>query len=199
MLRAASICVHAAPTLLAGLCRCVRRSMLCRAGRGEDGGSAREGRGVLHAQALRRCARSVAGRCGSVCPLAPARPPVTAAVLVRCPTPAVLVDCLAESCAVQRLSRLVALMLVRQRAAAGAAGCVRAELGAAVLSLPPALLAMVGEALARQWPADARRAELRAHTVAQLRALCQCAQHGLREAGVKAELVARLCADALKA
>ncbi len=96
-------------------------------------------------------------------------------------------------CAVQRLERLVALMLVRQRAAAGAAGSVRAELGAAVLSLPSALLAMVGAALARQWPADARRAELHAHTVAQLRALC--AQHGLHKAGVKAELVARLCAE----
>jgi hypothetical protein len=41
-----------------------------------------------------------------------------------------------------------------------------------------------------------RAAKLRAHTVAQLRALC--AQHGLRKAGAKAELVARLCADALK-
>ena len=41
----------------------------------------------------------------------------------------------------------------------------------------------------------AKSAELGAHTVAQLRALC--AQHGLHKAlGAKAELVARLC-DAL--
>ncbi len=40
----------------------------------------------------------------------------------------------------------------------------------------------------------AKSAELGAHTVAQLRALC--AQRGLRKAGAKAELVARLC-DAL--
>ncbi len=85
-------------------------------------------------------------------------------------------------------------MLVRQRAAAGtgSVGSVRAALGAAVLSLPSALLAMVGEALTQPWAADAKRAELRAWTVAQLRALC--AQHGLRKAGAKAELVARLCA-----
>ena len=74
---------------------------------------------------------------------------------------------LPNGCAVQRLQRLVALVLVRQRAAAGAARSVHAELGAAVLSLPSALLAMVGEALTRQWPADARRAELHALTVAQ--------------------------------
>ncbi len=49
-----------------------------------------------------------------------------------------------------------------------------------------------------QWANEARRAaktaELRAHTVPQLRALC--AEHGLHKAGVKAALVARLC-DAL--
>ena len=40
----------------------------------------------------------------------------------------------------------------------------------------------------------AKSAELREHTVAQLKSLC--AQHGLRKTGAKAELVARLC-DAL--
>ena len=85
-------------------------------------------------------------------------------------------------------------MLIRQReAAVGSVSSVRAALGA-VLSLPSALLVMVGEALARRWAADARRAELRAHSVAQLRELC--VQHGRRKTGAKAERVARLC-DAL--
>ena len=83
-------------------------------------------------------------------------------------------------------------MLVRQRAAAGSAGSVRAALGAAVLSLPSELLAMVAMALTQPWAADAKRAELRAQTAVQLRALC--AQHGLCKAGAKAELVERLCA-----
>ena len=38
---------------------------------------------------------------------------------------------------------------------------------------------------------EATRGELRAHTVAQLKAMC--AQHGLRKTGAKEELVARLC------
>jgi hypothetical protein len=38
---------------------------------------------------------------------------------------------------------------------------------------------------------EAKRAELGARTVMQLKA--QCAQHGLRKTGTKAELVARLC------
>ena len=38
---------------------------------------------------------------------------------------------------------------------------------------------------------EAKSAELGARTVMQLKA--QCAQHGLRKTGTKAELVARLC------
>jgi hypothetical protein len=103
-----------------------------------------------------------------------------------------------NGCCAQRLEPLVALMLVRQRAAAGSAGSVRAALGAAVLSLPSQLLAMVAMALTQpwalmqQWVADAKRAELRAQTAVQLRVLCT--QHGLCKAGAKAELVERLCA-----
>jgi hypothetical protein len=48
----------------------------------------------------------------------------------------------------QRLSVLVALMLVRQRQPPTNAA-VTAELGAAVVSLPSGLLAMIGEAIAK--------------------------------------------------
>ena len=40
---------------------------------------------------------------------------------------------------------------------------------------------------------EARRTELRARTVAQLKVLC--AQRGLRKTGAKAALVSRLCDD----
>ncbi len=78
----------------------------------------------------------------------------------------------------QRLSVLVALMLVRQRQPPTNAA-VTAELGAAVVSLPSGLLAMIGEAIARvesrleARPRLSRRALLAqaaAHTCASVRA-----------------------------
>ncbi len=69
--------------------------------------------------------------------------------------------------------------------------CVQAKREADAASREANREANEAKRVANEAQRGATRGELRAHTVAQLKALC--AQQGLRKTGVKEELVARLC------